>query len=655
VELQTQQIENQFESYKTDMDYRMKRIESVDIDVERFETDLRGAMESAEGRVMAEQVEFKATFRKITEEITDELEILEKELDALKDTAVANTTNRLSDFEKTYYADLSRRADELTDMLAQSKNDFASQLNKFGSDSEEKRRQMEADYSEELKTLIAASQNRTKEQLSHFEHEIRQKIDGITEEVGINQIQGKAAIDEMLSDFSAWKDRIIGQFDESKNLFAAQLATLDQNAAEMIDRVKEAIESDVEEYSGKAKQERSKIASEIDSLKLEAASAITDYREHSVKVLSDAQTKYDDMLSDTERRVSEQAADCEQQLRTMRFFAQETKEKHEAAQNEMVLKLQTAATGLNKTFDDLEKRLKNVIAQSESSVFEKAEERQVRLETALSVLKTDLLQTETFRPLIAELKQEYAKMQDMERDASGKLSKMSGEKKRIESLETDFNHLMAISAAIDEKKDLFTSQHDDIQNFQTKLKGFNDELNAVTSRFDRLDKKNIDLDRTIADVDRSFARLAELEKQLRECEQKTSSLPIQLAGVTQEASRVLENRDRINDAIKQLDTLEKTLGANETRMEEITRAQDVVSRAETRLQSLVQEADSLIKLFATVKTTDTKPAVPESGGLTVNKREQVIQLAHMGWKAEQIASRLKLTITEVELILQVTQ
>jgi DNA repair exonuclease SbcCD ATPase subunit len=351
--------------------------------------------------------------------------------------------------------------------------------------------------------------------------------------------------------------------------------------------------------------------------------------------------------------VREQSADCDQQLRTIRAFAQETKEKNEAAQNELVLKLQTETTALNKTFDDLDKRLKTVIVQSESGVFEKAEERQNRLEAALATLKIDLDQTDAFKPLIAQLKQEYIKMQDMERDASGKLSKMSGEKKRIESLEADFNHLMVISAAIDEKKELFTAQHDDIQNFQTALKNINDGLNATATRFERLEKKNIDLDRTMADVDRSFARLTELEKQLRECEQKTISLPIQLAGVTQEASRVLNNRDRINDAINKLSMLEKTLGTTETRVEEVEKSRDIMSRTEMRLKELVDEADSLIKLFATVKTSDTKPSAVDTSTLTVNKREQVIQLARMGWKAEQIASRLKLTVTEVDLILEI--
>jgi DNA repair exonuclease SbcCD ATPase subunit len=637
----------------------MKRIESVDIDVERFEANLRGAMESAEDRViddftafsnqqMEEQAGFKETLRKTVKELTDGLAGLEKELDALKETAVSNTVNRLSDFEKTYYADLSKRTDELAELLAQSKNDFASQLTKFDSDSEEKRRHMEAEYSEGLKAGIAALQDRTKEQfahyeaasqkseaalqdqvavfeqatresieqskvklsalvdssgsllkteldrhtasfneqLSHFEHEIRQKIDGITEEVDANQTTSKAAIDEVISDFSLWKERINGQFDESKKLFAAQLETLDQNAAEMIDRVKETIESDVEEYSGMAKKE-----------------------------LNDAQSKY----------------------------------------NEMVLKLQTASVDLDKTFDDLEKRLKNVIAQSESSVFDKAEERQNRLDTAVVTLKNDLAQIEAFRPLIAELKQEYMKMQDMERDASGKLSKMSGEKKRIESLETNFNQLMAISMVIDEKKEMFTTQQDDIQNFQSKLRNFNDDLNAVASRFDRLDKKGIDLDRTIADVDRTFAKLAELEKQLRDCEQKTNALPAQLEALMQDVGRVAGSRDRINDAIKKLDMVEKELGTTENKMEEVTKSRDIITRSQMRLESLVQEADSLIKLFAAVKTTDTKPTAPESSGLTVNKREQVIQLAHMGWKAVQIAERLILSITEVDLLLQIPQ
>jgi DNA-directed RNA polymerase specialized sigma24 family protein len=123
----------------------------------------------------------------------------------------------------------------------------------------------------------------------------------------------------------------------------------------------------------------------------------------------------------------------------------------------------------------------------------------------------------------------------------------------------------------------------------------------------------------------------------------------------QDVGRVMNNRESISNAIKKLDTIEKELVETETRMEEVAKSRDIISRAEMRLQNLVQEADNLIKLFATVNTTATKSAAVESSALPVNVRDQVIQLAHRGWKPEQIAAALKRSVTEVELILEIPQ
>jgi hypothetical protein len=37
----------------------------------------------------------------------------------------------------------------------------------------------------------------------------------------------------------------------------------------------------------------------------------------------------------------------------------------------------------------------------------------------------------------------------------------------------------------------------------------------------------------------------------------------------------------------------------------------------------------------------------------LNMRKQIIQLSHLGWKPEQIASKVKLSVAEVELILSI--
>jgi DNA repair exonuclease SbcCD ATPase subunit len=668
------ELEEQLERYRADMDYRLKRLESLDIDVDQLEADLREAMSQAEGRVSADfttfiqqqrlqQTESRAEADKNAEDMAAEMAQLEKSLEELKQRAYADVSTRFKTFEDDFLSDLSRRGDEITGELARWKNSFDIRLASIGSEYEDQWQVMESSQTDELKSRLFALQGKLqdqlaryedaarkseaalteratdfetavrgsieqsqsrltgmateadarlkaelqshtgtlKEELTNFEKDIQQKLASMTESVTGDQKKNKAVIEEMLSDFANWKERLAGQFEESRTLFTTRLATLDQNAGELLEQVQSAFKADVEAYSGKAVDERAKI---------------------------------------------------EEQLRTMKALAQDIRGQNAAAQEQMVLKLQEESTNLNKIFDDLDKRLKNFITQS--GIIGKADDTRERLEAAITTLRSDLAQTESWKPLIVELKQEYAKMQDMEVDATRKLAKFSGEQKRLEALEKDFNHLMALSTSMDEKITDLQAANDDMVQFEARIRKLNENLNGMDVKHERLDKKNDVLDRTLKDVDISFEKLKELEKRLEDYKLQADRLPGQMDGVMQDVGRVLSNRERIADSIKKLAEIERTLGDAETRMERIEKSRDIFARTETRLQELSKDAENQVKLFQSLVSVNTgkSAAAGDTGAPPINVREQVRELAHKGWKIDEIAKGLKLSIGQVELILE---
>jgi chromosome segregation ATPase len=674
----TAQIENQIDRYQGDIDYRLQRLASMDIDVDRLEVGLREALSLAENRVtedfaafageqQTQQEEFRAGMNKSAGEIAENLAQLEKALEELKQRAYADVAAKFKDFEGEFLVDLSRRGDEITDELIRWKKSFDSRLIALGIEYEDQRRALETAKGEELKIRLSAFEEilgeSLNEKLSRFEQEIQQKLAGITEAVSSDQTKTQAVIEDMLSDISVWKERLSGQFDESRNVFNAKLESLDKNASDAISQIESRFKNDVASYSESVSVERANIVTELEALKTEAHQAIAEYQEHSNNVLEEVQGMYGRMLEDTNRRIREQSVDCGQQLQDMKTLAQEIRERDAAAQEQMTLKLEQETVNLTKAFDGLDKRFKDFAAQSNSiekahsDIISKAEDAKTQLEGAIVNMRTEitniragLTQTEAFRPLLTELRQEYTKMQDMELNASRKLAKFSGEKKRIENLEADFNHLMALSAKVTDKAAGLQNTDDVIQRFEAEIRKFNDELNALDTRHERLAKQNEVVDQTRLGVDRSFEKLKELEKRLSEYQQQAELLPGKLEGVMQDMGRVMSSRERIDEALKKLNIIERTLNDTEIQTEKIDKTRDMIARTEARLQELSKNADDQVRLFQSLVNANTAK-VPVSGGVSIKDRENVRELSHRGWTREQIATALKLTVTEVDLIL----
>jgi DNA-binding NarL/FixJ family response regulator len=82
-------------------------------------------------------------------------------------------------------------------------------------------------------------------------------------------------------------------------------------------------------------------------------------------------------------------------------------------------------------------------------------------------------------------------------------------------------------------------------------------------------------------------------------------------------------------------------------------AREWIARAETRLGELNKEIQDKFKLMEAVLKDNSSPSpLRDRGAPPVGMRENVVKLARQGWTAKEIAANLKLSVGEVELILE---
>jgi len=205
---------------------------------------------------------------------------------------------------------------------------------------------------------------------------------------------------------------------------------------------------------------------------------------------------------------------------------------------------------------------------------------------------------------------------------------------------------------MDQKMEELRTTNDDLQGMQIEVRKFQETLADISSRYERFEKKNEVLDQTITGVDKTFEMLKDIEKRLTSCSKETIELPEQIGDLRKGVDKLMTINPKVSEALEKVNSLENILTQTETRMEELQNSREWLARTESRLQEISKEAESNIKLFGEIqKNANPKPR-REEGAPPPKIRESVVKLAHANWRPEDIASRLGLAVSEVELILE---
>ena len=155
----------------------------------------------------------------------------------------------------------------------------------------------------------------------------------------------------------------------------------------------------------------------------------------------------------------------------------------------------------------------------------------------------------------------------------------------------------------------------------------------------------------IINVDNAFEKLKDIERRLENCNRASGELPDRISTLKTEVDSILENIPKVKDAIGKLDSLDAILSETEKRIDTLQDDKEWLAKTETRLVDLNRDVTGKIRTLGEI----SKPTLSKSNSgssITPSIKETVISLAHHGWTPENIAEKLKLSVGEVELILE---
>ena len=99
--------------------------------------------------------------------------------------------------------------------------------------------------------------------------------------------------------------------------------------------------------------------------------------------------------------------------------------------------------------------------------------------------------------------------------------------------------------------------------------------------------------------------------------------------------------------------LDSILDQTDKKLSKLQQDREWIARTETRLTTVSKQAQDQITLMGDLIKKEL-PSGNAAGAPPISTRETVKKLASLNWKPEAIASRLNLSVSEVELIMEMT-
>jgi DNA repair exonuclease SbcCD ATPase subunit len=641
-----------FDEYRAAQAEQFRRFELLAEDTTQLENELRVLLQDTEARVKTDVSAFEtsseeerktvlASFTATAASLKGEMANIEQELAALKERAYGNVSEKLKIFEDEFTVNLDKRTTAVDQQLAGWKQFLDNQLAVITEEAEANRKSVENAYAEKLKTglntyngQLTTQLEKLKEDTDSFEEGVRTQMKIADESLFSLKQQFRQDMEDARNSAEASVRSEIGKHN------IAVVDTLKQNQRDMEARIKK-MRDDIEERSG-----------EIAGL-FEASKVNIDEWKQNVNIqLRELETA----LEETRKRGRDLATESNERLSVVRASIEDIRLEADAHRAELFSHIDEQARTLDAAIKEADRHIKEFASQT--SLFDRADTLKHELERHIEDLRDDLDGLDQRRSEAADLENQFIKIKRLEDEVNAKMTRFLSEKHRIEQMETEFSRLLQTSKSVDEKLAQLSASDDTLQAMQVEIRKFNDALESSEERYLRIERKNQTLDVTNEGIDRNFKMLQESEQvaarinaELLELSSQATSFHSMLGVLTAES-------DKVNDAANKIKILDTTLITIDERIASAQAAREWVARLETRLEELNKQAQEQVKLMGTLMK-DRSPGLgggsKDDGGTPVGVRNNVIKLAHQGWKVEEIAKSLKLGRGEVELILELSQ
>jgi chromosome segregation ATPase len=674
-----------------------------------FESDIRMRQEREVERASAILSAAQDSFARVMDKSNESISQLQVQVDELRRKALDNVTGRLSVFEEGFLEEIKKRENNLLMKITEWQQTIDVNMDAFEKRKDTESRDLEQKFELEQQNFIRSFEQKIETEFMRFSNEISAFADNLesraksTEEEldrlrsGLNNkidffvSQAEEEFSEKLRQF---QDKIGAGIDNSDELAQKTLQEIDvklgrhQNELdEKLSHIKGKVEQNImaleemfsqrtDKLIGDSTEERRKIHLEYEELERRAQKlaadmeqkrqAVSETLEHfSSKTHNDMVRKGDALIEEIDDKMQRFSSESE---KLRRDTEQLQKELNDTFTLELTKLKEELAGRSSKIYEDIERRADKIDGQLISieerqrtfeenvTVFKQAEQMRIDLENSLVDISERMAKIEGRREEVVHLQTQLDKAFRINESLAEKLASMARERQRFDELDGRIAHIMELSSTIDARFGQISGVTETLQEVQARLRGLEDYEKELGKTLEVLDKRIVIAESTTSGISTNFDKMRELELELNGALQQLTAMQDELTAARRRLEDVNMHQPKIDYLLDFFNTADQKLSEMEGQVTRIDQMRDWMVQAEKRFTELQSDIRTGIKTLGAVKGRDSEGIengrVGKADDTRGNEDDIIGKLAEQGWSAERIASHLKMSLTEVSLILE---
>jgi chromosome segregation ATPase len=638
--------EGHFEEYRAAQAEELKQLDALAGDAVRLEDELRRIMADAESRVRSDFARFRdesaenqagvaSSFDAQVKSLRNSFNAVGQELDALKSRAYDNVSEKLKVYEDDFFTGLSKRSEDIERRLEEWQKAMESRLAEMAEDSEEKRRNLELAHTEKLRKNLAEQGERLVAELERLRDDTSAFEEGIRKQM--------RTADETRVSFREQLDRDLEELRSSAEASVkVEIGRYALTTAETLRKRQRELEEQLKELSSFQETRNGELAEFMDRTRKNIESWLTD--------CGARQQEIDAAIDESRNRMRAMETENGERIIQIRALLEKIQGESGSLRQEIFAHTQEEAKNLDTAIAEAERHIHDFTAQTR--LFDRTDELKQELERSIEDLRGDIDRLDQRKSEVAQMETEFSRIKRLADDVNAKMTRFTIEQGRIEVMEKDVDRLLQTSKAVEEKLAQVLNTDDTLEALQVQIRRLEEALKETEDKYQRIERKNQTLEETSSSIARNFQALQETETTIHRINEELNRLIAEMQDVKGDIEILSGDGQRARAAAEKLNSLDDSLSAIEKRITQMQTAREWIARAETRLGELNKEIQDKFKLMEAVLKDGPSSPSRDKGAPSTGMRENVIKLARQGWTAKEIAANLKLSVGEVELILE---
>ncbi|WKC58065.1 hypothetical protein QYZ68_02630, partial [Borrelia sp. P9F1] len=274
-----------------------------------------------------------------------------------------------------------------------------------------------------------------------------------------------------------------------------------------------------------------------------------------------------------------------------------------------------------------------------------------KLENLWGILTDDMKLAQNYKKDFEKINKEIKNIQSQSSNIVDVFNDLKEQQTDLQGIKKDFDQFLEFYASFKDRYKRFTETYDEMQIYKTKLKEIREEQNNILDNYDRISNKESILKSTVESVDKNFDLIIEIENRMQTLVKESSEFQESIGELRVIIAELMVNKNLAQEALGSTQTLAEMLAEIESKLEHTRNIRERVAKSETRLENLNIAAEERIKTLGILVKTESK--YKDNVGLNNETvRDSVIKLMRQGWSASEISRATKLSVGEVELILE---